>query len=107
MQIIRDEFYLSKLDEIIDYMAQNSVEAALKFLNKLDVKIDNLINMPLKFRQSIYYENENIRDLVFKGYTIPYLVDEQKESIKYSQCQVSAYEHLYNSSSSIGCSARF
>jgi len=81
MQIIRDEFYLSKIDEIIDYMASNSVVVAINFLNKLDRKIDNLTNMPFKFRQSIYYTNENIRDLIFKGYTIPYLVDEEKELI--------------------------
>ena len=81
MQIIRDEFYLSKLDEIIDYMASNNVVAAINFLNKLDKKIDNLTNMPLKFRQSSYYEDENIRDLTFKGYTIPYLVDKKKEVI--------------------------
>jgi toxin ParE1/3/4 len=81
MQIIRDEFYLSKLDEIIDYMAQNSVEATLRFLNKLDAKIDNLANMPFKFRQSSYYEDKSIRDLIFKGYTIPYVVDIEKELI--------------------------
>jgi len=81
MQIIRDEFYLSKIDEIIDYMASNSVVVAINFLNKLDTKIDNLTNMPFKFRQSHYYTDENIRDLIFKGYTIPYLVDEEKELI--------------------------
>ena len=81
MQIIRDRFYLSRLDEIIDYMAQNSVEAAIKFVDKLDTKIDNLLNMPFKFRQSYYYEDEKIRDLIFKGYTIPYLVDTEKELI--------------------------
>jgi len=47
MQIIRDEFYLSKLDEIIDYMASNNLVAAINFLNKLDKKINNLTNMPL------------------------------------------------------------
>lgn len=47
MQIIRDEFYLSKLDEIIDYMASNSVVNALSFLDKLDRKIENLTTMPL------------------------------------------------------------
>ena len=81
MKIIRDRFYLSKLDEIIDYMAQSSVVSAIRFLDKLDIKIDNLSNMPFKFRQSYYYEDEKIRDLIFKGYTIPYLVDTEKELI--------------------------
>jgi toxin ParE1/3/4 len=81
MQVIRDDFYLSKLDKIIDYMAENSLSAAITFLDKLDRKIDSLPNMPLKFRQSSYYEDEKIRDLVFKGYTIPYLVDIDKNVI--------------------------
>jgi len=38
MQIIRDEFYLSKLDEIIDYMASNTLVTAISFLDKLDRK---------------------------------------------------------------------
>ncbi|MGM0519287.1 MAG: type II toxin-antitoxin system RelE/ParE family toxin [Campylobacterota bacterium] len=81
MQIIRDEFYLSKLDEIINYMAQSSLLSTIRFLDKLDAKIDNIPNMPFKFRQSIYYTDEKIRDLIFKGYTIPYLIDEEKKLI--------------------------
>ena len=37
--------------------------------------------MPFKFRQSIYFQDENIRDLIFKGYTIVYRVDAIKEII--------------------------
>jgi plasmid stabilization system protein ParE len=81
MQIIRDEFYLSKLDEIIDYLASNSVVNALSFLDKLDRKIENLTTMPFKFRQSYYYKDEKIRDLIFKGYTIPYLIDNEEKVI--------------------------
>ena len=53
----------------------------LKFNIQLSKKISNIPNMPLKFRQSSYYEDEKIRDLVFKGYTIPYLVDIDKNVI--------------------------
>jgi len=31
--------------------------------------------MPYKHRKSIYYDDENIRDLVFKGYTIVYMIE--------------------------------
>lgn len=75
MQIIRDAFYLSKLDETIDYMAKNSLTSAILFLDNLDNKINNLPNFPYKFRESNYHDNKNIRDLIFQGYTIPYLVD--------------------------------
>jgi len=37
--------------------------------------------MPYRFRQSQYYENPNVRDLIFKGYTIPYLIDNDNEKL--------------------------
>jgi len=37
--------------------------------------------MPFKFRKSIYFDDENIRDLVFKGYAIPYKIDKIKDMI--------------------------
>jgi hypothetical protein len=33
------------------------------------------------YRVSIYFDNENIRDLVYKGYTVVYEVDLDKEII--------------------------
>lgn len=37
--------------------------------------------MPYKFRQSRYCQNENIRDFIFKGYTVPYLIDVDNDVI--------------------------
>lgn len=37
--------------------------------------------MPFKFRKSFYFEDENVRDMIFKGYTLPYLVDIQKDTL--------------------------
>ena len=81
MQIIRDEFYLQELDNILDYKAKYSLNSALNFLTNLDIKIDNLISMPYKFRQSHYHNHKSVRDLIFKGYTVPYMVDETKKLI--------------------------
>ncbi len=36
--------------------------------------------MPFKFRKSFYFEDENVRDMIFKGYTLPYLVNIQKDT---------------------------
>lgn len=41
----------------------------------------DLPNNPYKFRQSLYSEDENVRDLIFKGYTVPYLIDKNKEAV--------------------------
>ena len=37
--------------------------------------------MPHKFRKSIYFNDENIRDYIFKGYVIPYFIDTKHEKI--------------------------
>lgn len=75
MNIIKDDIFTNSLKQVLKYISQDSKAKASKFNIQLSKKIEKLPNMPLKFRQSYYYENENIRDFVFKGYTIPYLVD--------------------------------
>lgn len=61
---------------ILKYIAKNSPQNAKDFKNKLDKKIKNIPNMPLKARKSFYFDDINVRDLIFKGYTIPYYIDE-------------------------------
>ena len=81
MQIIKDEFFTENLRTVLKYIANDSKAKASKFNKQLSVQVNKLNNIPFKFRQSHYYENEKIRDLIFKGYTIPYLVDEEKKLI--------------------------
>ena len=78
MQIIRDSNYISNLDYILDFIAKDSFNKAFVFLNKLDHKINTIAEMPYKSRKSLYYQNDEIRDYIFKGYTIPYLIDNDK-----------------------------
>lgn len=81
MQIIRDRKYLYQLDIILDFIAKDSFKKSMNFLNSLDKSINNLSNMPFKFRKSHYYQLDNARDLIFKGYTIPYFIDSDKNKI--------------------------
>lgn len=81
MTIIRDDRYIENLQNMLDNIAKDSITRANKFRINLDKKINILPNMPFKFRQSNYYDDKNIRDLIFKGYTVPYLVDMEKELI--------------------------
>ena len=37
--------------------------------------------MPFKYRKSIYWNDNNIRDLIFKGYVVPYKIDTTKNKI--------------------------
>jgi len=81
MQINRSPRYKNNLFKILDYIAQDKLSASENFLNELDKLINNLPNFPFKFRKSKYFDNENIRDMIYKGYTIIYRVDEVKSTI--------------------------
>ena len=63
------------------FISYDSKNRALAFKNKLDNQISNILDMPYKCRKSIYFDNENIRDLIYKGYTVVYKVDEEKSTI--------------------------
>jgi len=81
MEIIRSEKYKESLKTILETIAKDSVNRAIDFKVFLDEKINDLDFMPYKFKQSIYFNRKDIRDLVFKGYTIPYKIDEVKNQI--------------------------
>lgn len=81
MQIIRGEKYLEKLQSIMEFIAKDSITSALEFQLNLDEQISDLHDMPFKYRKSIYFDDKSIRDLVFKGYAVPYKIDKTKKTI--------------------------
>jgi plasmid stabilization system protein ParE len=81
MHIIRSDKYILALQDIITYISKDSKARAFNFKSELDNTINDLVHMPYKFRQSIYFTDESIRDLIFKGYTIAYKIDETKDTI--------------------------
>lgn len=81
MQIIRDVKYLNALDIVLEFIARDSFKKSIKFLHFIDKHINQIPDMPYKYRQSYYYTAKNIRDLIVKGYTIPYFIDEEKQTI--------------------------
>ncbi len=81
MQINRSPRYKNNLFKILDYIAQDKISASEDFLYELDELINNLSHFPFKYRKSIYFNDENIRDMIYKGYTIVYRVNLKKEMI--------------------------
>jgi plasmid stabilization system protein ParE len=81
MQIVRDNRYYLDMIEIMDFIAQDSIEMAKKFQIELDSKIDDLVYFPYKFRQSIYFGDKTFRDLIYKGYVAPYQIDKEMQTI--------------------------
>lgn len=75
MQIELSERFIAQLQALLEFIAKDSVENALRFERELIERIENLSSMPRKYRQSIHFSNPNIRDFIFKGYIVPYLID--------------------------------
>jgi len=81
MQLIYDPFFVQEMIALLDVIAKDSPTCADAFENELRERLANLAHFPYKFRRSIHHDDEQIRDYIFKGYTIPYLVDEEKDQL--------------------------
>ena len=60
------------LNEIIDYIAQDSLEYALSFYEEIREKLDNLNNFPKMGRRVPELDDSNIRELLFRNYRLIY-----------------------------------
>lgn len=81
MQIELSQAFITQLQALLEFIAKDSVENALKFECELLARIENLGSMPRKYRQSIHFSNPNIRDFIFKGYIVPYLIDSANNTL--------------------------
>ncbi len=73
--------FRDKLNKQVDYIAKDKPSAARKFKNDLLSKIKDISNMPFSNRKSIFFDNKEIREFIFKGYIVVYKVDKTKDTI--------------------------
>jgi len=78
MKIIKDKKFLRKLEIIYEYIKKDKPIAAKNFIYSLNLKIKNLKSFPKMYRKSMYLDDENYRDLIHKGYTVIYKIEEDK-----------------------------
>lgn len=81
MTIKRTEKYQAELLSVLKNIANDKISASKKFKIDLNKQIKNIPNFPYKHRKSIYFYDENIRDMIFKKYTINYEIDLDKNKI--------------------------
>jgi plasmid stabilization system protein ParE len=82
MQIPKLRRYKNQLTIILKHIAKDKITASEKFYTDLNEVIEKIPNFPFKYRKSIYFDNDNIRDVTFKGYTIIYRINLKKELIE-------------------------
>jgi len=81
MQIKLDKRFEVNFNLILEYIAKDKLSASKNFRKDLFDQIKSLPNFPYKFRKSFYFNDEEIRDMTFKKYTIIYEVDLRNNSI--------------------------
>ena len=81
MKIIRTEEYQKELLVILRFIAKDKITASKKFKQDLNIQIDKIPTFPYKYRPSFYFDDENIRDMTFKTYTINYEINLNKNTI--------------------------
>ena len=74
MKIIESNLYKQKLRFITLNIKKDKSSAAIKFAKDLKKQIKEIPNIPYKYRPSYYYNNESVRDMIFRGYTITYKI---------------------------------
>ena len=82
MKIVYTTTFKTELKHILSYIAKDKPSASLNFKNELKLYIKEIPNNPFKYRPSFYFNDKNIRDMTFMGYTIVYEVNFEKESIE-------------------------
>ena len=69
------------LNDIVDFISKDKPLAARIFKIDLIKKLNSDLLNPFQFKKSIYFEDENIRDYVFKGYKVVIKVDIELETV--------------------------
>ncbi len=81
MQIKLDTEFKNNFETIFKYISEDKISASKNFKKELFKQIKEIPHFPYKYRKSIYFEDEDIRDMIFKGYTIVYKVDNKQKTI--------------------------
>ena len=74
MKIIFKDTFITRLERQIDYISKDSPLRARKFKNGLLSRIRDISSNPFRHRKSIYFNDNQIRDLVYRGYTIVFRI---------------------------------
>lgn len=67
--------FLELLKNQVRYIYKDKPKAALKFRKDLLKNIKKDLKYPFHFKRSRYFDNDNIRDYIFKGYVVVYEIN--------------------------------
>jgi hypothetical protein len=75
MTILSSELFQSQLKDILNSLADEDVKVAQNFKMYLDTILFNMPTKAKKYKKSIYFDDENIKDIQHQEYTIIFLIE--------------------------------
>jgi transcriptional regulatory protein LevR len=76
MKILTTELFERQLKEILETFALEDIEATKKFKLYLDTIIINIPTKAKKYKNSIYFNDNKIKDIPHEEFTIVFQIDE-------------------------------
>lgn len=74
--------FTNRLSRQVSYISNDSPSRARKFKDNLIKHIKKISKNPYSYRKSVYFEDNTIRDLIFKGYCITFRINEKENAIE-------------------------
>lgn len=75
MRVIKSPRFEEELESITDFISEDSPRRALRFYDELLSKLELISSNPYRYRKRPKINDKNIRELIFKGCTIPFYID--------------------------------
>lgn len=73
MQVKKLNRFKTEIKQIVRFIGQSNPKNAQSFYYKLMARLDSLADNPYKGRPN----NDGNRELIYKGYTVPYFVNDE------------------------------
>jgi len=81
MKIIWSPLAVERMQEIIDYIALDNIDASIKWADKIFKNVEKLIDFPEKGRVVPEVKRKDIKEIVLSNYRIIYRIDKDRISI--------------------------
>jgi hypothetical protein len=79
MQILCTENFEKQLKALLNEYAQEDLTATKNYKMYLDTIILNMPTKVQKFKKSIYFDDDNIKDIEHQGHIIPFYIDKKND----------------------------
>jgi hypothetical protein len=80
MKIVNSPLYEEQLKSILKELFATDTQAVKSFKMYLDTIILNMPTKMAKYKKSVYFDNENIKDIEHQGLKIPFYYDSENDT---------------------------